>query len=260
MKNKLFIFFVPLLFMSCVSTKQTNEKTSTESNKKIYFYEPRNEFFATARGKIQEDGTAIIFYPNSPEYETGDIIEFSIKEAVTYYVIDSETQTARVFNKTSKDGEDLILQRKNIIPVKLLNYEMTYELENTGEKKSGRLLVDMSKKMRPLKLNSDTLVGTWVDVKDDKSRRCYTFKEDGSYVDEKNKSDKFYQTDNYFYRLVNENIILIEYNLFSLITGKTVRNFSLFFYDGKFLYDILFPIEDVSENEEVREAIRKTGN
>ncbi len=256
MKGKLFLLLLPLVFISCATMQKTAVSENTPKSL-IYYHEAMNDIMLAVRGEVLADGSFRVLYPGTPGYENAKILEVTVKEVPSYYVFDKKTMSATKYDVESNNEEKLVLKKSETKEVEILNFRLNYASPGDTELKSSILLVDKSKKLRPEKFGSKNLIGTWMDSATENPRRRFTFTDKDVFVDENYKEDEFYQKHFYPYRKLTDNIISVQIDTISKISGKMTCDVNLYYYDGSFLYDIIFPLKDVSNDKEILESLGK---
>lgn len=102
------------------------------------------------------------------------------------------------------------------------------------------------------------MAGTWRDSSKELDPRKFTFGENGFFIDENYVEDEFYKTQYYPYEKLSDNIISVQYDIVSKISGTVINYVKLYYYDGNNIYDIIFPLKDVSDDKEIQQAIKRS--
>ena len=242
----------PLIFISCASK---NNSILDLKEQIIYCDGISPEYFLLVMGKILEDGSCQILYPEDPEYEQADFVEIRVSPNLSYYAYEKNNEEEHMIKlNLFLKNEDKTLEL-NSVKAKKLDTEIHYKSENDEETVS-IVIANMSKKMRPLKMNSNEIIGTWIDVKDSDSRRVYTFCEDGVLIDNNYIFDGFYDYKN-FYKVLEDDIIVVQTVVTSLITESQCLYISAFYYDGKYLYDTFFPLQEISYDDKIIQILKE---
>lgn len=255
MKGKLLLVLVPFLFFSCATTGNITDKGSAKET--IYYHEAIGDFMMAVHGEALDDGTIKVLYPGTLEYENAQVFEIIIKEVPSYYVLDKNNLRISIFNIISNQDEKLEVEMKESIPVILLPENIEFSGDNTDEDSSS-IIVDKSRKLWPEKFGSKGLAGTWRDSSKELDPRKFTFGENGFFIDENYVEDEFYKTQYYPYEKLSDNIISVQYDIVSKISGTVINYVKLYYYDGNNIYDIIFPLKDVSDDKEIQQAIKRS--
>lgn len=254
MKHKLLLLVFPLLFFSCATVRNT--ASELKSKETIYYHETIGDIMIAVHGELLDDGSIRMFYPGTPEYENAQIFEISFEEVPSYYVLNNKTLMVSIYNIVSRQNEELKVEMKAIKPVLLLEGNIAISGINVDEV-SSNILVDKSRKLWPERFGKKELTGTWTDSVKESNPRKFTFGDNGFFKDENYVEDEFYKTQYYPYEKLSDNIISVQYDIVSKISGTVINYVKLYYYDGNNIYDIIFPLKNVSDDKEVQKAIRQ---
>ncbi len=235
-----FIFFI----FSCKSTKVLNEQQI------IFLYENNEPFYADIFGIKTSDGIIAIpesEYKQLSEQEKQKIQHFTmqLQQLDTYFAYNPIEKYAIEFTAQSADKLNLEVKKTGLLHGTVVEVQ---DVEKIKEKAgvdfyNGYLFINYDNKMRPSKPNQVGIVGRWISV-DNNNREEFIIPDDI----QKASFEKESATG------ISGEFIFVEKIIMSNDGKETVNNI-VKYYDGKYLYEVIFPLKNVSNDENIRNAI-----
>lgn len=240
MKKIIFIVFIGLLFVSCATTR-TNITDDDKNIGVIYCYEEPDVKLAAIYGEPRKDGQMPLY-------------EIEVRQVPEYYVLNKERSYATRYSINEK--KELIKGKS--IRVISIEGKISFAIPNKEKQKSD-ILINLDSKMELLGDIYDIpmYLGTWEGCTDTENKKKYTFKPDGKLIDENEKEEEFYLHSNK-YSVIQDKVLVVEKWVKSLLSGKETVELECFYFDGKDLYELIFPIKDVSDNKAIQKSIRNS--
>lgn len=287
MKWRVLILFVCLSLISCVSNEKmvhTDISQNTNEDNKIYFYDYQLQYdpkLEDAYVLSNEDGTyseinrekimtltqierrklySIVInrgiWVDTLTEEEYHILTDDEKENVEYardiygyYVWNSQKRSAVFYYFNTDVEEELIKSPSYNYALFTVQNKEQVERELEIELESGNFFVDYDyteRIMRPAKPNQKSIAGKWVTLEKN-------FRE-VAVIPENVKIYPVLSNENLDnMKRKNYGLIRIE-NCYNEGTKKTYSR--LKFYDGKYLYDVICPLKDVSDDAVIKEAVK----
>lgn len=235
-----FIFFI----FSCKSTKVLNEQQI------IFLYENNEPFYADIFGIKTSDGIIAIpesEYKQLSEQEKQKIQHFTmqLQQLDTYFAYNPIEKYAIEFTAQSADKINLEVKRTRLIHGKFVEVQDVEKIkeETFVDFYKGYIFINYDNKMRPSKPNQVGITGRWISV-DKNNREEFIIPDDIQKVSIEKESVTGESGEFIF---VREIIMLND-------EKETVNNI-VKYYDGKYLYEVIFPLKNVSDDERVIDAI-----
>ena len=254
MKSKFILFVIPFLFISCTTTTETTKPSEKKSEITIYCEDYQPEYYYYVKAKPTETGEVIILDPKSPEYENAEFLELALKHLPFYYAYDSENKLLTTYVFKSKGDENISLSKVSTVSAERLDWKIDFGISE-NEIYHSNIIILKNNKLRSLNPNSNKIIGKWIDVINDENRRTFIFKDDGT-VDTGNEGSSDFCETQTIYEILPGNIIGIQTSVYYWNLQKNIVYPSLFYYDGRFLYDTIFLIKDITDDLEIQNAIK----
>ena len=255
MKNIHLILLIPFLILSCASTPETTKISDKEPKITIYCEDYQPESYWYVKAKPTETGEIIILDPNSPEYEDAEFLELSLKHFPLYYAYDSYNKLLTTYRLESNDDENISVSKVSTDSAERLLGTVDFGLSDDEIYHSDVIILKNSK-LRSQNPNSNKIIGKWIDVINNENRRTLIFKDDGTVDTGNDESTEFYESHT-IYEILPGDLIGVQTSVFYWNLERSIVYPSLFYYDGRFLYDTVFLIKDISDNTKIQNAIKK---
>lgn len=242
--KKILPFLLIFLFVSCT----TSNKVATKTEKKYYFASKTDQFLTTIRGKLSPDGKSVTPYPPDTTHDENGVelqtVTIAFSTLPCYYVLDTNSSFAMKYGNTSNNNN---FTMEYVTSSRYLPLEFNRQFV---------IALDSNKMKRATETHNKTITGTWVNVyiNDDTKARELTFTEDGYVITGENVVNEYYRYYNKYQELGNSFFLVKKYQV-SLSEDNIIENSELFYLDGNYLYSVEYPLEDVSNDIEIKNAL-----